>query len=374
MALAPPNGSPYHEQLDGVERALSESLAPFLDSRKRVRGYLRNAMANHASLRELWHGQGSPIRNESLFRAGHFYRERDDGRVDQKIPWAEPYSKPSLLFNAAGMSLVGALLGDRAELKGLHAIHALGRGDTFGTSDFATTREPQHWHRDTELLWSANSDNLVADRDTHAYGSGVFTPPYAVNVFVPLRVLGESDGPTEFTLGSHLWGDIWGPWEEAEAPLDDVTFAMAPRGTLIFSDYRTIHRGTVNHGVKRRSILMLIFGRKWWEDRTNYGAEDYGGTSIAEIDSSFRMMATRKVRGQAAALSNMVRRAMGSGLLSESTVFHRSSEACLTSEGEVGIESLKEKMFWSLTAMWEEGLRSELGSMRHMPPLHNDES
>jgi hypothetical protein len=38
---------------------------------------------------------------------------------------------------------------------------------------------------------------------------------------------------------SHLWGDAWSGWEAREAPLADHTFAHAPRGTLVFADYRT---------------------------------------------------------------------------------------------------------------------------------------
>jgi len=48
-----------------------------------------------------------------------------------------------------------------------------------------------------------------------------------------------------FCTGSHLWGDVWSWWENEAAdqsgvPVEDWAFVdEAPRGTLIFSDYRT---------------------------------------------------------------------------------------------------------------------------------------
>lgn len=218
-----------------------------------MRSTLRDAMVNHGNLRSLW----QRVKSEAVFASGHWCRERDDGRLDQKLPFGSPYNDSAIVGAGLGLSLIRALLGDRAELKSAHAVHALGRrsaaapeslankendnasraggssdhgsnsevsnapfdsnqdDDGIGGSDeaFATAREPQHWHRDTDLLWSSSSGDTPQKRQqqqqqqhfletpAHDMHKGFFSPVYAINCFVPLRHLHSHDGPTEFTLG-----------------------------------------------------------------------------------------------------------------------------------------------------------------------------
>jgi len=221
-------GAAHASLLDTVEASVAKELAPVLVSRKRVRSALRNAMADHGNLRSLW----QRVKGEVLFASGHWCRERDDGRLDQKLPFRKPYNDSSIVGAGLGLSLIAALLGDRAELKSAHAIHALGRSSTTTENElgkqndvaskevdvdrsdeaFATAREPQHWHRDTNLLWSSSSmssadasqsqhQQRISGPPAHDMHNGFFSPAYAINSFVPLRDLHNEDGPTEFTLG-----------------------------------------------------------------------------------------------------------------------------------------------------------------------------
>lgn len=117
--------------------------------------------------------------------------------------------------------------------------------------------------------------------------SGAHMPPYGLNVFIPLIDVGEDHGPTEMVLGSHMWSPHWDTEGTNEnggqgggGPIlaHDVTKRFtAKRGSVVIMDYRTVHRGTVNRSGAHRPVLMLIFGRPWWNDVVNYGVSDYGG-------------------------------------------------------------------------------------------------
>merc|ERR1712216_578991 len=63
---------------------LETAMQPWLDSRTKVRRRLREAMANHESLRQVW----DEVRNESMFKHGETFRERHDGRIDVSMPTA----------------------------------------------------------------------------------------------------------------------------------------------------------------------------------------------------------------------------------------------------------------------------------------------
>ena len=161
-------------------------------------------------------------------------------------------------------------------------------------------------------------DQYATGADVHGKRDGVHLPPYALNVFIPLTDVHDHNGPTEFTLGSHMWGSTWAEDEQADmrqfgGRLRDEKMTMHCGGVYI-ADYRTIHRGTTNHGNVNtvfgvsaggggddtearispatarkeitktrealrvtteyengaRPVLMLIYGRRWWQDATNY--------------------------------------------------------------------------------------------------------
>ena len=312
---------------DGVE----DALAPLLASRDRVRAALLSAMVGRKNLRELWQG---PIREEPLFAAGDVYKERNDGRIDLSLPFAAPFNETSFVANADVLLLLRRLLGSTAELKSMHAIYSLAvEGDASPDAGL------QHWHRDTQLLFqrfgSEDPFHLPRVHDAAegaAEAGGVHLPPYAINVFVPLVDMTEANGPTEFTLGSHVWGaDVIAEEERRGDAVVDHRF-LVPAGTAIVADYRTLHRGTQNRSGAPRPMAMFVWGRDWWTDSVNYGMHDYGGFRT-KLDVREELGETEE---QAAALR----------LLREE-------------EGDWRRRGM-ERMFWGLVNQWEQGLFDEL--------------
>lgn len=247
--------------LDELKVAVDAELAPLLASRNRLRAALQDGDASLP-----WHGNAS-LQDELLLRSGDRYRERDAGRIDLLLPWSDPFNSTALVANPLILSTLEALLGADFELKSVHGLHALP-----GAPD-------QMWHRDAPLLWQGRGVH-------HPEPGGLVEPGFAANVFVPLTdVVDASCGPTEFALGSHLWGEDWqGQWERCPKPTArrhegaQVQF-WTPRGSATISDYRTVHRGRQNQRQSPRTLLMLIYGRRWWMDPVNYDAS-YGGFQI----------------------------------------------------------------------------------------------
>jgi hypothetical protein len=283
----------------GFRAAVERDLAPLVASRARVVDALTHAARNRMSLRALWSDEASPLREEVLFASGRHYRERNAGRIDLQLPFEGAYADAAFSANANVLGVLRALLGDELKLKSLHAVAALTQADGI---------EEQHWHRDTQQLFiddeqramDPRSARSVAggdradgggaagaggagaprfDEDVHRRFGGVHLPPYGVNVFAALRSVRKLDGPTEFTLGSHMWGTRWS--EEACFKRQDCTlrsFELAP-GSVVVADYRTVHRGMLNASPSPRLLAMLVYGRPWWSDSVNYykGRGDYGG-------------------------------------------------------------------------------------------------
>lgn len=333
-----------------VDNALNQSLAPLLASRQRIRDRLRHALATRGNLRAVF----EDVEDELLLASGDILRERDDGRLDQRLIVATDQGDSMLIQDHQVLApslivgLLASLLGDGAELKSGHAIHSL------AGAWHATGREPQHWHRDAGLLFE--KDNHFHVKNAHDRAAGAHLPPYAINVFVPLEDLTEQNGPTEFTLGSHLWGDVWAEDEESEGDHLRDHFFKVPRGTLILADYRTVHRGTVNHSNRTRTLLMFIYGRDWWEDRVNYGSEDYGGAGL-------RSNAVSDTSTTKSLQKNILRRQLGTQDSTKVGVeVSASCDGPTFSNGEAEKKErwLRERMFWSLTNLWEAGMIREL--------------
>ena len=92
---------------------------------------------------------------------------------------------------------------------------------------------------------------------------------------------------------------------------------------MIISDYRTIHRGLANLSPNVRPLAMLVYGRQWWNDKTNYGEGDYGGVVPVKKKSSMR------------------------------PVSHQPNVSKPSAEQA-------KRMFWGLVSKWEAGLSEQL--------------
>jgi len=128
--------------------ALDDVLAPYMISRSRVRSRLVEAAARRGDLKQLWEDNskrfGVRLHDELLLVDGFRYRERNDARIDLKLPFAAPFNHTTMVANVFARPLLQNFLGEQARLKSLHAIVALSSSQ--GNDD-------QHWHRDTELLF-----------------------------------------------------------------------------------------------------------------------------------------------------------------------------------------------------------------------------
>jgi len=88
---------------------------------------------------------------------------------------------------------------------------------------------------------------------------------------VPLVDVTEHVGPTEFWVGTHQEPTYHAlkteqkvtttPTPEASPDASTATI-LAPAGSAILFDYRTIHRGGANSSGKRRRVLYLTYATK----------------------------------------------------------------------------------------------------------------
>mmetsp|Transcript_6547 Transcript_6547/g.25310 ORF Transcript_6547/g.25310 Transcript_6547/m.25310 type:complete len:427 (+) Transcript_6547:140-1420(+) len=321
--------------LDSVREQILEEMRPLLESRRRIRKRLREAMASQRRLRSLWDAE---MQSEAFFAAGSRLKERNDGRIDLTLGYREPFNATAYVVPRPVMQMLSVLLGGDAELKGMHAIYAqewqpfmaFVPGENFGV---------QHWHRDTGLLFEPKGKRNTHDSAAAALlpQEGAHLPPYAINVFMPLEDVTQSSGPTEFTLGSHLWSSNWTEEEMVRErrgiPIVDKRFYL-PAGTAILADYRTLHRGTKNENPTPRLLGMNIWGRDWWTDTVNYGKHDYGGFSAPLMGHEGESDAEKKALWQL-----------------------RSQAGWQSAEDDA---EQRMPMFWGLVNTWEDSLVAEL--------------
>lgn len=137
----------------------------------------------------------------------------------------------------------------------------------------------QHWHADGAHQKGATDAGWTRQ--------GHFTqlaPPYAICLFLPLIDLNETVGYTQFWPGSHRYRDLvgFGPVATlAGATLDEGMHCSAGDG--IWYDYRLLHRGMPNTSTDTvRPILQVVFKKKWYVERANYGTTSIMASKTAE--------------------------------------------------------------------------------------------
>ena len=172
-------------------------------------------------------------------------RERGRGRYDMELPAFESpaFSFLTSLDAAAWMPLVRQILGDDVTL-----IHK-------GVFLSMPGAEHQVYHQDGPHL-----------------NSKVQRPCHAVNVFIPLVDLNARNGPTEFSLGSHILG-----FEDYNKA--NVYMPQVPAGTPVMFDYRLGHRGLANSGNECRPIVYCTYAAskdgKEFRDSVNFSTKRY---------------------------------------------------------------------------------------------------
>ncbi|KAL7510351.1 hypothetical protein ACHAXN_011998 [Cyclotella atomus] len=125
----------------------------------------------------------------------------------------------------------------------------------------------QGWHADGDHQKGACDAGLAVDG-----WKTVLSDPYALCLFIPLIDLNDETGFTQFWPASHRNKGLagFGAFAEiAEATWDGKCKA----GSAIWYDYRLMHRGVRNQSSILRPVLQLLFKRKWYEEKRNYGTE-----------------------------------------------------------------------------------------------------
>lgn len=164
--------------------------------------------------------------------------KRDGGRCDSRHGFSEePFS--SLLRPGGGASRLAAALlrvfGEDAEVVAMGQMVAMpmdgwvqliGDDADADDADDALADAPQEWHTDShyELL----------DDPSRAIGAAALPPGHACTVFIPLCDLDETNGPTQYILGSHADESCARLSEEARAAR--ATTILAPAGSAVAFD------------------------------------------------------------------------------------------------------------------------------------------
>jgi len=135
------------------------------------------------------------------------------------------------------------------------------------------------WNIDNNNNNNNDNDDNVEEEENYQQKTPSFSTPYALCLFIPLINLQKEVGYTQFWPRSHYNRDLSGFGKVAE--ITNATFdAICNAGDSIWYDYRLMHRGMPNcstNGVVR-PVLQIIFKKKWYVERANYGVESvFGG-------------------------------------------------------------------------------------------------
>jgi hypothetical protein len=179
------------------------------------------------------------------------YREiccRDGGRYDIRFRMDEP-PFPGLAEAGPWVDVVKAILGDDATLLFSGVVLATGNGDEGGTAGGgADAGGDQSWHTDGGHLH---------DED----GAGPQLPCHCLNVFVPLVPIHETNGATQFVLGTH---------RKDCTTMDSAAALLCAAGSAILFDYRCLHRGSANTTTEDRPVLYFTYAKPWFVDAKNH--------------------------------------------------------------------------------------------------------
>lgn len=215
---------------------------------------------------------GSNTGGDSLFLAG-----RGRGRYEIVLP--ERLIHPDIVANERIMEVVQhwKLLGGNSALRSLQSLVSEGNqgGGTPG----------QPWHFDQGFLFGQERGGL------QNFGiAGHDLPPEAISLALPLLDMDRNLGPTEFCVGSSALNGV-GPDVEvlnqtlieegslfqryfehdgASCPAECWRSPLLNFGDGVLWDYGVRHRGGWNSSPYLRSIVLLIYSKRWFDD-INFG-------------------------------------------------------------------------------------------------------
>lgn len=138
----------------------------------------------------------------------------------------------------------------------------------------------QGWHSDGDHVKGAKDSGWELDgwKTTMAQA-------YALCLFIPLVDLNDETGFTQYWPGSHRNRNLvgFGPVAElAQSTWDGKCSA----GDAVWYDYRLFHRGTKNTSSILRPIVQVLFKKKWYVEKSNYGEESIYEDENGVLDTS----------------------------------------------------------------------------------------
>ena len=181
--------------------------------------------------------------------------ERFDLRMDT-IPGAAEYVERCILDNVKVQSLLRQSLGEPEDIDfDISVVYS--RPGAIN----------QRWHADGSHQKGAK-DAGVEDMGWKHTLAGA----YALCLFIPLIDLDHEVGYTQFWPGSHRHRDLVGFGPVAE--LTKATYdGISKAGGGVWYDYRLLHRGMFNVSKVVRPVVQVIFKKKWYVEKVNYGNE-----------------------------------------------------------------------------------------------------
>ena len=182
---------------------------------------------------------------------GHTYNEmakRSEGRFDINYGFDNPMWKElddhPIIHQVIRNLLSGNL--DRTKLQWSGIVMCQKGCDT------------QRWHVDGDDVFLDRSGNRIPGM-----------PPHVINVFIPMIDIRSDTGPTTFFRGSQR--DPWAfPKKPEEEKMRRAITIEAERGSVIFFDYRTLHRGEQNIGEFDRPMKYYTYSMSWFQDAINF--------------------------------------------------------------------------------------------------------
>lgn len=200
---------------------------------------------------------------EHCLKVGH---QRYKFTVEMKTPFNDPrlYASPKLL------PILRQILGLDC------VVHSFGAVCAFPGS------EMQHFHKDHGPLY------------VEAGGLNAFLPPFCLRVHLPMTDLDEQTGTTALWSGSHRESTSENTSELGKSVGDGVEGAFMPypkAGDCYLMDFRISHRGTPNNSDHARTVLYMLFSRRWFKDHQNFDKQsrlDIAPEEYEKIPGEFR--------------------------------------------------------------------------------------
>jgi hypothetical protein len=174
-----------------------------------------------------------------------------------------PFNDPQLYASPRLLPILHEILGYDC------VVHSFGAVCAFPGS------EMQHFHKDHGPLY------------VEAGGLNGFLPPFCLRVHLPMTDLDEKTGTTALWSGTHRDRDNDETKKLGDAVGDGVEGAYIPyprTGDCYLMDFRLSHRGTANISDRARTVLYMLFSRRWFKDHKNFDKQSRLDISAAEYE------------------------------------------------------------------------------------------